>query len=136
MSQKHDPDFDRGTVRYLASELEIPARLAEAAGARAAAAMAELKKAHIAGSGGMRANHVAEAQKHIAALDPRRHGELLQHLQAIVVTLGGKPQKSELAHVTPGEIVIPAELRTPELMAALRAVAEAQGVDLSRYEGG
>ena len=133
MSQKHDPDFDRGTVRYLASELEIPARLAEAGGATAAAAMAELKKAHIAGSGGMRANHVAEAQKHIAALDPRRHGDLLQHLQAIVVTLGGTPQRTELAHVTPGEIVIPAELRTPELMAALRAVAEAQGIDLERY---
>ena len=89
MSQRHDPDFDRGTVRYLASELEIPARLAEAGGTIAAAAMAELKKAHIAGSGMMRANHVAEAQKHIAAIDPQRHGELLQHLQAIVVTSAG-----------------------------------------------
>ena len=133
MSQRHDPDFDRGTVRYLASELEIPARLAEAGGTIAAAAMAELKKAHIAGSGMMRANHVAEAQKHIAAIDPQRHGELLQHLQAIVVTLGGRPERTELAHMTPGEVVIPAELRTPELMAVLKAAAEAQGIDLDRF---
>ncbi len=53
MSQKHDPDFDRGTIRYLASELEIPARLALAGGAEAAAAMAELKKAHIAAIPGL-----------------------------------------------------------------------------------
>ena len=136
MTKKHDPDFDRGTVRYLASELEIPSRLAEAGGATAAAAMAELKKAHIAGSGMMRANHVAEAQKHIAGIDQRQHSDLLQHLQAIVVTLGGKPERAELAHVTPGEIVIPAELRTPEVMAALRATAEAQGIDLERFEVG
>ena len=136
MSQKHEPDFDRGTVRYLASELEIPPRLAESGGAAAAAAMAELKKAHIAGSGMMRANHVAEAQKHIAAIDPQQHSELLQHLQAIVVTLGGKPEHTELVHATPGEIVIPADLRTPELMAALQAAAEAQGIDLSRFEVG
>ena len=51
--------------------------------------MAELKKAHIAGSGMMRANHVAEAQKHIAEIDPRAYGDLLQHLQGVVATLGG-----------------------------------------------
>ncbi len=136
MSKQHDRDFDRGTVRYLAAELEIPAQLAEAGGVRAAAAMDDLKKAHIAGGGMMRAIHVAEAQKHIAAIDPQKHPELLQHLQAVVLTLGGKPQRTELAHVTPGEIVIPAELHTPELMAALQAAAKVQGIDLSRFEVG
>ena len=94
------------------------------------------KKAHIAGSGMLRTNHVAEAQKHIAGIDPQQHHELLRHLQTIVMTLGGKPRHMELAHVTPGEMVIPAELLTPELMAALQATAKAQGIDLSRYEVG
>jgi hypothetical protein len=43
---------------------------------------------------------------------------------------------TEVAHVTPGEIVIPRELQTPELMQALAEAAEAQGLDLASFQVG
>jgi hypothetical protein len=121
-----------GIPRRLADELNIPARLAEAGGKNALAAMMELKQGLDAGSGGLRASHVARAQQYIAKLDPARHGALLQHLQGCVVALGGRGGDTRIAHVTPGEVVIPKSLQTPGLLAELQAAARAQGINPSR----
>jgi len=46
--------------------------------------------------------------------------------------LGGRGGDTEIAHVTPGEVVIPARMQTPEVMAALMTAAAEAGVDPAR----
>ncbi len=48
----------------------------------------------------------------------------------------GRGGDSEIAHVTPGEIVLPQALQTPEVMAALQAAAAHAGADLGRFQVG
>ena len=43
---------------------------------------------------------------------------------------------ARIAHVTPGEIVIPRRLQTPELMAALARAAQTAGLDPRRFQVG
>ena len=48
----------------------------------------------------------------------------------------GRGADSEVAHITPGEMVIPRVFQTPEVLAALAKVAAAQGVPLDRFRVG
>lgn len=48
----------------------------------------------------------------------------------------GRGDDTEVAHVTPGEIVIPRVFQTPEVLAALAHVAAAHGVPLDRFRVG
>ncbi len=48
----------------------------------------------------------------------------------------GRGNDTEVAHVAPGEIVLPKALQTPEVMAALGKVAAARGVPLARLRVG
>lgn len=64
--------------------------------------MMALKLARDAGGGMLRGQHLHRAQRHIAALDPTRHGTLAQHLQAHALALHGRGGDTEIAHVTPG----------------------------------
>jgi hypothetical protein len=131
MTMKRSPYA--GVARHLASQLEIPADIALAGGMPAAAAMSELKQALDAGSGGLRMQHVARAQRHTASLDPARHGRLVQHLHGIALSLGGRGRDTQLAHVTPGEVVAPDELMTPEVVDLLRRTAREKGLDPDRF---
>src|ERR1700756_1701692 len=99
--------FSPAVARWLARELDIPPSLTIAAGNRGVRAMMALKRAADAGDGPLRADYVIQAQKEIAGLDPTRNGALVQHLQGCVVALGGRGSDTELAHVTPGETIIP-----------------------------
>jgi len=91
-----------------------------------------LQKARDAGDGALRGQYLLEAQKEIAKLDPGRHAKLISQLQGEVMALQGRGGDTRLAHVTPGEVVIPERLQTPELLAALHAAAQAQGIDPGR----
>jgi hypothetical protein len=91
--------------------------------------MNALLRARQAGGGALRQKYLADAQSHIARIDPTQHAELLQHLQAHVLAMGGRGDDTELAHVTPGEIVIPKPLQTPEFLKALYLGARALGID-------
>jgi hypothetical protein len=53
----------------------------------------------------------------------------VQKLQAEVLALQGRGADRHIAHVTPGEIVIPRSFLTPELMNMMTAVAREHGVD-------
>lgn len=48
----------------------------------------------------------------------------------------GRGDDTEVAHVTPGEMVIPRVFQTPEVLAALTRVAAAEGVPLERFRVG
>ena len=48
----------------------------------------------------------------------------------------GRDGDSEIAHVTPGEIVIPQALQTPEVMDALAWAASSAGLNLDRLRVG
>jgi hypothetical protein len=126
----------RGIGAGLARSLEIPPELADGAGDTALAAMQALKHAVDAGSGGLRQNYLVQAQRNIAALDPARYGTLVRHLQARVPALQGRGGDTRLAHVTPGELVIPERLQTPDVMGALRMAAMHAGGDPGRLEVG
>jgi hypothetical protein len=64
---------NQGVGRWLADALGIPPNLAMAGGERAYAAMLALQHARDAGDGGVRQQHLVQAQRHIAKLDPARH---------------------------------------------------------------
>jgi len=136
MTQKRADHLGQDVAASLARLLEIPRQVAESGGERALTAMIAIKHAIDAGSGGLRMNYLADAQKHIARIDPARHGRLIQHLQANVVALGGRGGDREIAHVTPGEIVIPQRLQTPAVIDALRAEATHAGIDLESLQIG
>ncbi len=95
-----------------------------------------ISRARDAGGGAVRQAYLDEAQKHIARIDPVRARTALQSLQGQVLALQGRGQDTRVAHVTPGEIVIPKRLQTPEVLAALRIVARAHGVNLSQLQVG
>ena len=126
------PGRGRGFARGLSEYFEIPPELAEAAGEPAIAAMATMKQGVDAGGGDLRQRHLAQAQAHMTDLDPRRHGHLLHYLQARVLELGGR-NNTRLAHVTPGEVVAPDELMTPEVVNLLRRAAKDKGIDPERF---
>ncbi|MEQ8736709.1 MAG: hypothetical protein RIC29_17435 [Rhodospirillaceae bacterium] len=65
-----------------------------------------------------------------------RHGELVQHIEAKLLTLQGRGGDTELAHLTPGEMVVPSQLQTPEVVQALQQAAQNAGIDLRRYTAG
>jgi len=53
--------------------------------------------------------------------------------QARKLARKGRGGDSAIAHVTPGEIVVPQELQTPEVMAALDWAAAGLGIELDRF---
>jgi len=91
-----------------------------------------LQQARDAGGGALRMQYLETAQREIAKLDPSRHGRLIAQLQGELLALQGRRGDTKVAHVTPGEVVIPARLQTPELLAALRAAAKQAGIDPAR----
>jgi hypothetical protein len=98
----------------------------------AADARVLLQRARDAGMGGVRTQCLAEAQRCIARLDPMRHRATIQRLQADVLALQGRGGDSRVAHLTPGEVVVPRSLQTPQFLQWLRMVAQAQGIDPAR----
>jgi hypothetical protein len=130
---KHASGAGRGMARGLTDYLEIPPKLAERAGEPALAAMMEIKHGVDAGGGDLRQVHLCHAQNHMARLDPYRHGTLLQHLQALVVSLGGRRGDTRIAHVTLGEVVLGDDLMTPDVVDLLRRTAKEKGLDYERF---
>lgn len=92
-------------------------------------AQTALQQARDAGDGAIRQQHVQEALRHLAHIDPRQNPKLMQRLHAEVLALQGRRGDTRIAHLTPGEVVIPRRLQTPGLMRALEALARHQGIE-------
>lgn len=63
---------------------------------------------------------------------------MLQNVTAVDSTAkkmkpAGRMGDTEMAHVTPGEVVVPLSVQTPEVMSVLDAAFESQGVPMERY---
>ncbi len=97
--------------------------------ATAKAAETALDLARGAGSGPLRERYIADAQELIRQLDPRRQARTIQNLQGAVLALQGRGGDTEIAHVTPEELVIPKRMQSPELMTILARAAQQAGID-------
>ncbi|MDX2143016.1 MAG: hypothetical protein SFV19_06655 [Rhodospirillaceae bacterium] len=76
------------------------------------------------------------AQDELRSISPRQHPELVSAIQAKLLALQGRGGDTEIAHVTPGEVVIPRNLQTPAVMRTLAAAAARAGIDPRRYTVG
>jgi hypothetical protein len=60
----------------------------------------------------------------------------VQHLQGHVLALGGRGGDTRIAHVTPGEFVIPPRMLTPDVLNDLYRAARVQGIDPATLQVG
>ncbi len=118
----------------LAYALEVLNRPDPNAAVKAAETALDLARG--AGSGPLREKYIAKALELIARLDPRRQARTIQNLQGAVLALQGRGGDTEIAHVTPEELVIPMRMQTPELMAVLARAAQQAGIDPRRLRVG
>src|SRR5262245_28475345 len=88
-----------------------------------------LQRAYDAGNGPLRQTYLQQAQRAIAKLNPARQGRRIQQLQGHVLALRGRGRDTEIAHVTPGEMVVPQQFQTPDLLRSLVAAAQARSID-------
>jgi hypothetical protein len=75
---------------------------------------------------------IRDAQQRLRRISPHKHGELVSALQAKVLALQGRGGDSEIAHVEPGEMVIPRSLLTRELVDFVHREAARTGIDPDR----
>ena len=119
-----------------ASELGLDPDAVAAGGLAALQALLALKRAKEAGKGIGSERLIAQVQEMANRLDPTVHSHLLQQIQARVLALQGRNGDTEVAHVTPGEIVLPAALQTPAVLGALREAARASNIPLEQLRVG
>ena len=119
-----------------ASELGLDPEAVAAGGLAALQSVIALKRAADAGKGAGRAQSITRIQSIARGIDPAVHGDLLQQIQSRVLALQGRGGDTEIAHVTPGEIVIPKALQTTEVMDALSRAASDRGIPIERMRAG
>lgn len=79
----------------------------------------------------------ALTREQAVALEKKRLAERRRNKrQAEELAAQGRGGDTEIAHVTPGELVLPDALQTPELLAALRQAAADQGISLDMLRVG
>lgn len=117
-----------------ASALGLDPDAVAAGGLAALQALMALKRAKDAGVGRDRA--IAQVQDAARRLDPTTHADLLQQIQSRILALQGRNGDTEIAHVTPGEIVLPKALQTPNVLGALRHAATDANIPLDQFRIG
>lgn len=115
-----------------ASELGLDPDAVAAGGLAGLQALMVLKRAKDAGEGVGRERLIAQVQEVTNRLDPTAHADLLQQIQGRILALQGRNGDTEVAHVTPGEIVLPGALQTPAVLGALRQAAMAANIPLEQ----
>jgi hypothetical protein len=106
--------FKEGLAMMAAKEVGVDPYLAADAGEDARVVLATLRRAKTA-KGHDKAKHIAAAQTELRKLNPKQHGKLINALQAKVLALQGRGGDTAVAHLEPGEMVIPRRVLTPEL---------------------
>lgn len=132
----HDYSLDDGVAGILALDAGIDPHLAVEVGEDAQDVLSYLRDAAHAKSERAKATYVRKAQAHLKDICSRQHPDLVQAIQTKILALQGRGGDTELAHLTPGEVVLPPQLQTPEVMAALQAAAGAAGIDVGRITVG
>lgn len=113
-----------------APTLGVSSQAVAAAGLPGLRALLALKQAAESGAKSSRARHLAELQGAVAKLQHRKHFDLVAQLQARATALRGRGSDTEIAHVARGEIVVPLQVQTPQVLAALDAALAAHNMPL------
>jgi hypothetical protein len=116
------------TCRGNAHDIGIAPYLAADAGDDARSIIAALRRAEAA-KGQEKAKHIAAAQTELRKLNPKQHGKLINALQAKVLALQGRGGDTAVAHLEPGEMVVPRAVLTPQLAQLIAAEATKRGID-------
>jgi hypothetical protein len=116
------------TFRGNARDVGIDPYLAADAGEDARSILAALRHAKTA-KGPEKAKHIAAAQTELRKLNPRQHGKLINALQAKVLALQGRGGDTAVAHLEPGEMVVPCAVLTPQLAQLIAVEAAKRGID-------
>lgn len=128
--------LDAGVAGVIAMDAGIDPQLAVEAGEDAQDLLSFIRDAARTKSDKAKARYLKKAQAHLKDVNAREHPDLVQAVQARILALQGRGGDTELAHVTPGEMVLPAPLQTPEVMAAVQAAAQNAGIDMGQYTVG
>jgi hypothetical protein len=130
MSQntKRSYSFKEGLAMMAAKEVGIDPYLAADAGEDARSILAALRRAKSA-KGAEKSKHIAAAQTELRKLNPKQHGKLINALQAKVLALQGRGRDTAVAHLEPGEMVVPRAVLTPQLAKLIAAEAAKRGID-------
>jgi hypothetical protein len=118
------------------SSLGLDPEAVAAGGPVALRALLALKKANESEPGARRDGYLSQVQDALRVLQHRNHPELTQQLQARLLALQGRGSDTEIAHVARGEIVLPRELQTAEVIAAIGKAAEPYGVPIEMLKVG
>ncbi len=131
-----DYSLDDGVAGVIALDAGIDPHLAADAGSDAQDVLSYVRDAARTKSQNAKDKYLRKAQTHLKDVCSRQHPELVQAIQTRILALQGRGGDTELAHLTPGEVIIPLPLQTPEVMAALSQAAEKAGLDLGRMTVG
>lgn len=124
--------FNDGLTALAARAIGIDPELATPAGDAARAVINLIRHAAKARTAQDKASLVRDAQAELRRISPARHGKLVGALQTQILALQGRGRDTRIAHVAPGEMVIPRALQTPELMERIATLAAARGIDPRR----
>jgi cellobiose-specific phosphotransferase system component IIA len=121
-SPRKSYSFKEGLAMLAAKSVGIDPDLAAEAGDSAKAALNALRSAKASKSSD-RIKHIRAAQAELKSIDVKQHPKLVNAIQAQLLALQGRGGDTEIAHLTPGEVVLPRSLQTPALMKQIAALA-------------
>ncbi len=128
MTAKRAYSFKEGLAMMAAKDVGVDPYLAAEAGEDARSILAALRRAKTA-KGTEKTKHIAAAQTELRKLNPKQHGKLITALQAKVLALQGRGGDTAVAHLEPGEMVVPRSVLTPQLAQLIAAEASKRGID-------
>lgn len=128
MTAKRAYSFREGLAMLAAKDVGIDPYLAAEAGEDVRSVLAALRRAKTANAP-EKDKHIAVAQTELRKLNPKQQGNLISALQAKVLALQGRGGDTEVAHLEPGEMVVPRSVLTPQLAQLIAIEAAKHGID-------
>ncbi|MEQ8736704.1 MAG: hypothetical protein RIC29_17410 [Rhodospirillaceae bacterium] len=128
--------LDGGVAGVIAADAGIDPHLAVQAGEAAQDVLSYIRDAARAKTVKAKARYLRKAHAHINDVNAYEHPDLAQAMQMRILALQGRGGDTEVAHLTPGEVVAPHQLQTADVMSALQMAAINAGVDVNRYTVG
>jgi hypothetical protein len=119
-----------------APRLGIDRDQAAAGGLPGLRALIALKQVAEAGTARAKKRAVADAQSALASLAHRKKTKLVNQVQARLLALQGRGSDTEIAHVARGEMVVPEDLQSNAVLAALAQEAANRGIPLGMLQIG
>lgn len=117
-----------GLAMRAAKATGIDPYLAAPGGDAARAILHDINRAK-ATTGRERARYIANVNAGLRRLDAKTNAKFINAVQAKVLALQGRRGDTEIAHVTPGELVLPRDMLTPALLKSIANEAHRLGIE-------